>query len=98
VTEWLKVLLSKSSVPVTVPRVRIPPSPPRACYHESMFIALVIGLLVLVILAFEIWMFVDAIRNPRLKSTEKFLWCLGMLFFHPIVAIVYYFVVYAKNR
>jgi histidine triad (HIT) family protein len=28
VTEWLKVLLSKSSVPARVPRVRIPPSPP----------------------------------------------------------------------
>jgi hypothetical protein len=28
VTEWLKVLLSKSSEPATVPRVRIPPSPP----------------------------------------------------------------------
>ncbi len=28
VTEWLKVLLSKSSVRETVPRVRIPPSPP----------------------------------------------------------------------
>jgi hypothetical protein len=28
-TEWLKVPLSKSGVPATVPRVRIPLSPPR---------------------------------------------------------------------
>jgi hypothetical protein len=35
VTEWLKVLLSKSSVPATVPRVRIPPSPP-VSYNRLM--------------------------------------------------------------
>jgi hypothetical protein len=29
VAEWLKALLSKSSVQATVPRVRIPPSPPK---------------------------------------------------------------------
>lgn len=49
-------------------------------------------ILVLAVLAFEVFMFVDAIRNPRLTDTEKILWCLGMIFIHPIVAIVYYFV------
>ncbi len=34
VTEWLKVLLSKSSVRATVPRVRIPPFPP--CIMHTM--------------------------------------------------------------
>ena len=29
VQEWLNWLVSKTSEPVTVPRVRIPPSPPR---------------------------------------------------------------------
>jgi hypothetical protein len=52
---------------------------------------------ILLILAFEVWMFVDVIRNPKLESTDKLLWCIGMLIFHPIVAIVYYFVVYAKR-
>jgi hypothetical protein len=37
-------------------------------------------------------MFVDAIKNPRLSDSEKLLWCLGMFFIHPFVAIAYYFV------
>jgi hypothetical protein len=43
------------------------------------------------ILAFEIWMFIDAVRNPRLTDLERLLWCLGMLLIHPFVAIFYYF-------
>jgi histidine triad (HIT) family protein len=46
-TEWLKVLLSKSSVPVTVPRVRIPLSPPYDAYtvlmQDSIFTRIVKG-------------------------------------------------------
>lgn len=49
-------------------------------------------LILLAILIFEVWMFVDAIRNPRLTDTERLLWCLGMLFIHPFVAIAYYFI------
>ena len=46
-TERLKVLLSKSSVPVTVPRVRIPLSPPCDAYtvgmQDSIFTRIVKG-------------------------------------------------------
>jgi len=56
------------------------------------FLIIVAVLLGVAILAFEVWMFVDALRNPRLSDSEKLLWCLGMLFIHPFVAIVYYFV------
>lgn len=49
-------------------------------------------LILLAIFIFEIWMFVDAVRNPRLTDTERLLWCLGMLFIHPFVAVVYYFI------
>jgi len=49
---------------------------------------LIIGL---AILAFEIWMIVDAIQNPRLDSTSKALWVVGMILLHPIVGIIYFF-------
>lgn len=54
-------------------------------------------LLVLLILAFEVWMIVDAIRNQALSDNEKLLWLLGMVFIHPFVAIAYYFMVYRKS-
>ncbi len=66
--------------------------------HPLVPLLLVIGPLwllivffVLSILAFEIWMFVDAIRNPHMELTEKTLWLVGMFLIHPFVAIVYYF-------
>ena len=55
-------------------------------------------LLVLIVLIFEVWMFVDAIQNPELTQTDRLLWCLGMVFIHPIVAIAYYFVVFSKRN
>jgi hypothetical protein len=64
-----------------------------------MFFGLValFTLLILLIFIFEIWMFVDAIKNSRLTDAEKLLWCLGMLFLHPVVAIFYYFMGYSKR-
>jgi hypothetical protein len=52
---------------------------------------LIVSLALALILAFEIWMFVDAIRNPRLTDVQRLLWCAGMLLIHPFVAIFYYF-------
>lgn len=54
-------------------------------------------LILALILAFEIWMFIEAIRNPHLTDTQKLLWCLGMLLIHPFVAIFYYFLEYSKR-
>lgn len=73
------------------------PGVPNRCYSVLMFglllpLALLFVLLGLLVLAFEVWMFVDAIRNPRLSDNEKLLWCLGIIFIHPFVAIIYYFV------
>lgn len=63
----------------------------------SIFI--VIFVLILVgILVFEVWMFVDAVRNPRLTDVQRLLWCIGMLLIHPIVALVYYVVEYNKPK
>lgn len=52
---------------------------------------MIVALVLTIIFAFEIWMFVDAIRNPRLTDQRRMLWCLGMLLVHPFVAIFYYF-------
>jgi uncharacterized membrane protein (DUF485 family) len=49
-------------------------------------------LVLLLILAFEIWMFVDLIQNQSIPSQQKWLWAIGMFLLHPIVAIAYYFV------
>jgi uncharacterized membrane protein (DUF485 family) len=53
---------------------------------------ILVYLIVLLILAFEIWMFVDLVRNPSIPSQTKWLWAIGMILLHPIVAIGYYFV------
>jgi hypothetical protein len=54
-------------------------------------VAVVVGILAIGILAFEIWMFIDVLRNPRLSAGRKLLWAIGMLLLHPFVAIAYYF-------
>jgi len=60
-----------------------------------MSVMLMIIILLGIVLAFEIWMFIDAINNQNLSHDERFLWLLGMLFLHPFVAIAYYFI--ARN-
>jgi len=56
-----------------------------------------VGLALVLIFTFEIFMFVDAVRNTRLTDTQKLLWCAGMLLVHPFVAIAYYVLEY-QNR
>lgn len=51
----------------------------------------------LAIFVFEVTMFVHAIRNKALSRIARVLWIVGMLIFHPIVAIVYYFTDYKKG-
>jgi len=62
------------------------------------FAFLFIGLALVLIFAFEIFMFVDAVRNPRLSDTQRLLWCAGMLLVHPFVAIAYYVLEYQNGR
>lgn len=58
---------------------------------------LFVGLALACIFAFEIWMFIDAIRNAHLTDVQRLLWCAGMLLIHPFVAIAYYVLEY-QNR
>ena len=46
----------------------------------------VLGLLVF---AFWLWMLIDAIKNPRLQSTEKIVWVLVIVFLHFLGAFIY---------
>jgi len=55
----------------------------------------VVGLLV--ILAFEIAMFINVITHKNISQTSKVLWVVGMLILHPFVAIIYYFTDYKKS-
>lgn len=57
---------------------------------------LILFLIFAAVLAFEIIMLVDAIKNPRITTDRRVLWIVGMLLIHPIVAIVYYFTDYKK--
>ncbi len=57
--------------------------------HLATFAVLII-ILLLIILAFEIWMFVDVIINKNISDRNKIWWVIGMLLVHPFVAIAYY--------
>ena len=52
--------------------------------------------ILIAIFAFEILMFLDVLRNPKLKDTEKVLWIGGMFLLHPFIAIIYYFVAHTR--
>ncbi len=55
-----------------------------------------LGLVILAVLAFEVLMFLDVLKNPKLNDTEKLIWVVGMFLLHPIIAIVYYFVAHTR--
>ena len=50
------------------------------------------GIVVLAITAFWIWMLVDAITNKSLKDNDKLIWVLVVVFTHFIGALIYFFV------
>ncbi|HEY1835849.1 MAG TPA: PLDc N-terminal domain-containing protein [Candidatus Saccharimonadales bacterium] len=54
------------------------------------WIALII-LIVLLVLAFELWMLVDCITNKKVPTRHKVWWIIGMFLLHPFVAIAYFF-------
>jgi hypothetical protein len=64
----------------------------------GMSAGLAILLILAAIFAFEIWMFVNVVQNPRLTDTERLIWCAAMLLIHPFAAIVYYVMVYNKDQ
>jgi hypothetical protein len=57
----------------------------------------IILIIALLILAFEIWMIVDAAINKEITDKAKAWWIIGMLIIHPFVAIVYFFTDHRKR-
>lgn len=59
-------------------------------WHLGAWLPIVIVVAIL-LLAFEIWMIVDAAINKKLSDKAKAWWIIGMLLVHPFVAVVYFF-------
>jgi len=59
---------------------------------------LVLGPLVLLVMAFWLWMLVDAIVNKGLSDVEKICWVLAILFLHILGAILYFFIGHPKRK
>jgi len=56
------------------------------------------GLIVALLLSlFTLWMFVDALTNPRLNSTMKLVWA-AIIFFGPFLGAVAYFFLGRRPR
>jgi hypothetical protein len=58
--------------------------------HLGSWLPIII-VIVLLILAFELWMLVDAAVNKNITSKAKAWWIVGMFIIHPFVAIIYFF-------
>jgi len=55
------------------------------------FIAVGGGLIGILGLIFQIWMLVDAIRNPRLDGSQRIVWVLVIILIPCLGSIIYYF-------
>lgn len=58
---------------------------------------LILVALIIAFIWFEVWMIIDAYKNKKLSDTAKALWIIGILLFHPVIAIVYYFTTSTKK-
>lgn len=58
---------------------------------------LIVALLV-IILVFEILMFISVATNKNISDKAKMWWIVGMVLVHPIVAIFYYFTDHRKRN
>lgn len=59
---------------------------------------IIVILVALPILAFEICMFIDMLKNKHLTERDKIIWFIAMFLVHPFVAIYYYFTARNKAR
>ena len=62
----------------------------------GLALGLLIAVVVIGVLTFEVFMFLDVLKNKKLTETEKLIWVVGMFLLHPIIAIVYYFVAHTR--
>ncbi|HEV3187846.1 MAG TPA: hypothetical protein VGZ04_07340 [Acidimicrobiales bacterium] len=57
-----------------------------------------VALVAVAVLAFEILMILNVLRNDKLSATARAWWIVGMLLVHPFVAIAYRLTHYEKPR
>jgi len=50
-----------------------------------------VGLIGILEVIFQIWMLIDAIKNPRLDGTQRVIWVLVILLLPCLGSIIYYF-------
>jgi len=55
------------------------------------FVALGGGLIGILVFIFQIWMLIDAIKNPRLEGNQRVIWVLVILLLPCLGSIIYYF-------
>lgn len=55
------------------------------------FIAVTGGLIGILTLIFQIWMLIDAIKNPRLDGNQRVIWVLVILLLPCLGSIIYFF-------
>jgi preprotein translocase subunit YajC len=60
--------------------------------------AMLVVPLVLFLLVFWIWMLVSAIQNQGLTDGEKTGWVLGIVFFHLLGSLLYFFIGRPRRR
>ncbi len=60
--------------------------------------SVIVILVLAAVLVFEITMFISVIRNTHIPDNTRILWIIGMLLFHPFIAIAYYFTDYTKTK
>lgn len=51
----------------------------------------------ILILCFEVWMFINVMRNHKISQERRLLWAFGIVLIHPFVAIAYYFTDFKKK-
>ena len=56
-----------------------------------MYTPVIIFLIIFAILAFELWMFIDALRNPHLDTMVRAVWLVGIVLVPLIAAVAYFF-------
>jgi len=65
-------------------------------WHIGIWLPIII-VVALLIVAFEIWMIVDAAINKKISDKAKAWWIIGMIIIHPFVAVAYFFTDHRKR-
>jgi preprotein translocase subunit YajC len=74
------------------------PAAPLLIAPVAMLTAVTVVALILFLMFFWIWMLVSAVQNRGLTDGEKTGWVLGIVFFHFIGSLLYFFIGRPKRK